>query len=128
LKKLIAILFCCAYLFSTTELHELIKLPLLIEHFAEHREQNKHITSWRFLYIHYAMEDVKDADYDKDMKLPFKSHDNCVAGNTTIYLSLSEKLSIQTPVQFLEKKSFETEDQFLHTSFLSNIWQPPRVS
>ena len=128
LKKLIAILFCCAYLFSTTELHELIKLPLLIEHFAEHREQNKHITLWQFLYIHYAMGDVKDADYEEDMKLPFKSHDNCVAGNTTIYLSLSEKLSIQKPVQFLEKKIFETEDQFLHTSFRSNIWQPPRVS
>ena len=128
LKKIIAISFCFVYLFSTTELHELIKLPLLIEHFSEHREQNKHITLWQFLYIHYAMGNVRDADYDKDMKLPFKSHDNCVAGNTTIYLSLSEKLSIQNPFQFLEKKSFETEDHFLPTSFLSNIWQPPRGS
>ena len=128
LKKLIAISFCCTYLFSTTELHELIKLPLLIEHFAEHREQNKHITLWKFLYIHYSMGDVKDVDYDKDMKLPFKSHDNCVAGNSTIYVSLPEKLSIQKQVQFLEKKNFPTEVRSLPTSFLSNIWQPPRVS
>jgi hypothetical protein len=125
LKKLIAISFCFVYLFSTTELHELIKLPLLIEHFAEHR-QNQHITLWQFLYIHYAMGDVKDADYDKDMKLPFKSHDNCVAGNTTIYIPLSEKLSIQKPIQFVEKKVFETEDRLLPTSFFSTIWQPPR--
>ena len=73
------------------------------------------------------MGDVRDADYDKDMKLPFKSHDNCVAGNA-VYIASSEKISIQKPVQFLEKKKFETEDHFLPTSFLANIWQPPRVS
>ena len=126
LKKLVAISFCFVYLFSTTELHEFIKLPLLVEHFAEHRAQNKDITLWQFLYIHYAMGDVKDADYDKDMKLPFKSHDNCVAGNTTIYIPLSERFSKQKPIKFLEKKIFGNEDRFLPTSFLSNIWQPPR--
>ena len=127
LKKLIAISFFFVYLFSTTELHELLKLPLLVEHFAEHREQNKRITLWQFLSIHYAMDNVKDADYDKDMKLPFKSHDNCVAGNV-VYLPLSEKLLLQKPIQFPEKKHFQTEDQFILTSFLSIIWQPPRLS
>jgi hypothetical protein len=128
LKKLIAISFCFIYLFTTTELHELIRLPLLIEHFVEHREQNKQITLWQFFYIHYALGDVKDADYGKDMKLPFKSHDNCVAGNTTVFPPSSEKLSLQKPVQFLEKKGFATDERFLPTSFLSKIWQPPRVS
>jgi hypothetical protein len=68
-----------------------------------------------------------DADHDKDMKLHFKSHDNCVMGISNIYLPLSEKNSIQKPIHFLEKKSFVTKDQSLITSFLSNIWQPPRI-
>ncbi len=126
LKKLFAISFLFIYLFSTTELYQLLKAPLLIEHFIEHREENKNMTLGRFLYIHYAMGDVKDADYDKDMKLPFKTHDNCVTAISNVYLP-SVKVSIEKPMRFLEKKNFAGKDQFLVTSFLSNIWQPPRI-
>lgn len=128
LKKLFAISFLFIYLFSTTELHQLLKMPLLVEHFVEHKEENKDLNLWQFLKIHYAFGHVKDADYDKDMKLPFKSHDNCVSSVSNIYISLLEKVSIQKPLQLLEKKNFETKDGFLLSSFLSNIWQPPRIS
>jgi hypothetical protein len=113
-------------LFSTTELHQLLKAPLLIEHFIEHKEENEGITLWQFLYIHYAMGDVNDSDYDKDMKLPFKTHDNCVSFFSNVYLP-SAKVSIEKPIQLLQRKSFVNKDQFLLTSFLSNIWQPPRI-
>ncbi|HEY9341139.1 MAG TPA: hypothetical protein VIQ23_06130 [Hanamia sp.] len=126
MKKLFAISFLFIYLFSTTELHQLLKAPLLIEHFMEHREENKDITLWQFLYAHYAGDYVKDADYDKDMKLPFKTHSNCVSSFSNVYLP-SAKVSIEKPIQFLQKNSFVTKDQFLPTSFLSNIWQPPRI-
>jgi hypothetical protein len=104
----------------------LLKAPLVIEHYIEHREENKHVTLWQFLYTHYAMGDVKDADYEKDMKLPFKTHDNCVATISNVYLP-SEKVTIEKPIQFLQKKNFANKDQFLLTSFLSNIWQPPKI-
>ncbi len=105
----------------------MLKMPLLVEHFIEHREENKSLTLYQFLHLHYAMGDVKDADYEKDMKLPFKTHDNCVTAISNVYLPLSEKVSIQKPVQYLEKKSIIAHDRFLPTSFLSNIWQPPRI-
>lgn len=72
------------------------------------------------------MGDVNDSDHDEDMKLPFKTHDNCVTAISTVYLP-SVKVSIEKPIQFLEKKNFARKDQFLLTSFLSNIWQPPRI-
>lgn len=72
------------------------------------------------------MGDVKDADHEKDMKLPFKSHDNCVTTISNVYLP-SIRVSIEKPIRFLEKKNIETSDQFVLTSFLSNIWQPPRA-
>jgi len=125
-KKIFAISFLLIYLFSTTELHQLLKMPVLIEHFMEHREENKNITLMQFLHIHYGMGDVKDSDYDKDMKLPFKTHDNCVTTFSNIYLP-SAKVSIEKPIQFLQKKPFIKRDQFLLTSHLSNIWQPPRI-
>jgi hypothetical protein len=61
-------------------------MPLLVEHFIEHRQENSHLNVWQFLYMHYAMGDVHDADHAKDVKLPFKSHDNCVASTINVYL------------------------------------------
>ena len=72
------------------------------------------------------MGDVKDADYDKDMKLPFKMHDNYASPFINVYLP-SEKVTILKQVPFLEKKNFEIKDEILLSSFLSNIWQPPRI-
>lgn len=101
-------------------------MPLLIEHFIEHKEENSHLTLSQFLYMHYAMGDVKDADYEKDMKLPFKTHDNCVASIINVYLP-SQKVAITKPFRFLEKKYSKPQQQSLKSTFLSNIWQPPRI-
>ncbi len=105
----------------------MVKIPVLVEHFIEHREENRAITLWQFLYIHYAMGDVKDADYDKDMKLPFKSHDNCVSATSNVYILFSESFFIPQPKQILQEKTFAIKEEFLLTCFLPNIWQPPRV-
>lgn len=104
-----------------------MKVPFLVEHFIDHRDENKNITLYQFLYVHYAMGDVRDGDYDKDMKLPFKSHDNCVANGLTVYPP-SQKISIARSVPLLEKKHLLVREHFLQSSFLANIWQPPRLS
>ena len=126
LKKLLAISFLFIYLFSTTELSQLLKMPVLVQHFIEHQEVNSNITFWQFLNMHYASGGVNDADHAKDMQLPFKAHDNCVASFSNVYLP-TQKISIAKPVRILTNKHFKTQEQFLHSTFLSNIWQPPRI-
>jgi len=101
-------------------------MPLLVEHFIEHKHENKDITFYQFLYMHYAMGCVRDADYAKDMKLPFKTHDNCLASIINVYLP-SQKVVITKPVQFIENQHFKTQEPSLQSTFLSNIWQPPRI-
>lgn len=128
MKKFLAISFLTLYLFSSTELHQLLKLPFLVEHFIEHKEQNKDITLWQFLCLHYAEKNVMDADYEKDMKLPFKSHDCC--GNS-IVAYITEAIPVflfkEKPV-YHEAKSFSIyEEAFCISSFHSNIWQPPKA-
>lgn len=73
------------------------------------------------------MGEVKDADYDQDMKLPFKSQDDCVSTISNIYIPLSESFSIQQPKQVAEVRTFAIEDVFLLPYFHSAIWHPPRV-
>jgi hypothetical protein len=130
LKKALAILLLNVYLFSTTELHQLLKMPFLIEHFFEHKVQNTQLTLWEFLCLHYADTQAKDADYEQDMKLPFKSHDCC---NSLVIVAcvLQQSPLFHWPnrVTYLTERTFKViEEVFFNSSFHANIWQPPRIS
>lgn len=88
------------------------------------------MTLWQFLCLHYAQGDLRDADYDKDMKLPFKSHDCC--NNMSVVAFITQQISIvafsEKPA-YVEASSFRIlEEIFFNDSFLSNIWQPPRLA
>ena len=126
MKKLVAILFLSIYLISTTELHQLAKIPLLIEHFEEHQQQNNQLTFFDFLNLHYSGEEKIDADHEKDMKLPFKSHDGCIS--TFIAANIPPSFSNLVLKEFSESiLSFPSrEDCFLSSNYLSSIWQPPK--
>lgn len=115
------------YLLSTTELYQLVKLPCLVQHFIEHREQDRSISLWRFLRMHYSDEDIKDADYDRDMKLPFKNHDGCTMAGISVFTPNNFSTEIERPVRY-ESRSFPMHDVvFTSASFLSAIWQPPKT-
>lgn len=117
-----------SYQMATTELYQLLKLPFLVEHFIQHKEQNKDITLMEFLYLHYAYEDVQGTDYEDDMKLPFKSHGNHITTNIVDVVANSIlKITIQARPIFIELKVIIiSEEAFFASSYLSNIWQPPK--
>jgi hypothetical protein len=126
MKRIIALTFLSIYLISTTELHQFLKLPALIEHFSEHQQKDKTITLWKFLCIHYANGNVKDADYDKDSKLPFKTIDNCNSSNH-ITLLPEQKFCFNTILITSEKKVVHKYyPSFSNSSYLKSIWQPPK--
>lgn len=128
MKKISIIVLLFFYLCGTTHLHEIFKLPLLIDHFVEHSQSNKNLTFWEFLDDHYAKQnDGISSDDDKDMKLPFKSHQDCV--NYIVAFSMVPNTPnffepiYTNPVNFLDYNS-----AILSSSFLDNIWQPPKFS
>jgi len=119
-------LFLSIYLISATEMSQLLKMPLLVQHYLEHKEENHSITIWQFLYMHYALENAKDLDKE-DMKLPFKTSTNI---SHTIALGLphstdfeqkSKAFSVET------KKTYYYQSDFASSNFLSFIWQPPKA-
>jgi len=126
-RKITVILFLFIYLSSVTELHELVKLPVLLEHFTEHKEKTKRLSFWAFLHMHYAQQNEADGDNDRDMQLPFKSQDGC----SSVFLSsfvnatagqLDSKPQISTCLLFSDYS-----DDFLSPAHLSTIWQPPKA-
>lgn len=113
------------HLVSTTELYQLLKLPLLVEHFIEHKELDKTLSLQRFLRMHYLNEDIKDNDYDKDMSLPFKSHNE--NASTSMVASVPKKFITLPKPLYKELKPFIISDEMLpNSAFLSCIWQPPK--
>jgi len=125
-KKITAIFFLAVYLFSTTEANQLLKLPVIFQHFQEHKQENKNITFLDFLAMHYLHGSPKDEDYDRDMQLPFKTSDNIISSITTAFVPLIGQFSIARQIKISEKKKYVTQNQFILSSCLSKIWHPPK--
>jgi hypothetical protein len=127
MRKYLAITFLALYVFTSTEFHEIMKLPNLVSHYNEHKEENKNLTLWKFLCIHYAHGDVFDDDRDKDMKLPYKSTD-CHASSLVITLPPTHHYELPFNHSFEEEKK---QNIYYHNTFCSDnfqsIWQPPKI-
>lgn len=127
-KKIVTILLLFLYLCTSTQLGQLFKIPAFIHHYKTHKQQNKNLSLFAFLKMHYANDNVIDDDYDDDMKLPFKTmiDNNCFF--YTANVPTKELFSIK-PIffdEFSTIKHTNTSNKLL-SSFIANIWQPPRL-
>jgi hypothetical protein len=130
LKKVIVIFLLSTIALSTTEFCQLLKLHVLVAHYQEHKAENSDLTFFSFLKMHYFNNNPKDADYDKDMKLPFKT--TCIEHHVSVYVW--EEISIFVNIccektkliRFFEQNRLFSEQNSLPSSYLTSIWQPPQ--
>lgn len=127
MKNGIIILFISVYLFSSTELNQLLKLPILYEHFQEHHQENKSLSMLDFIAMHYSSNDIHKSDQDEDMKLPFKSPDGCFSASIIAFLP--QPIEFVKRVVFIEKEPINNYSyKEFSSSYLSSIWQPPKLA
>lgn len=113
----------CAYVFSTTELGQLLKVPVLISHFVEHKD-NDNMGVWEYMSHHYGGHE-KDADWDMDMKLPFMQHSDLLQLTVVTPQNNFSIAPKKIPITIKNKFSFY-RDQFIPSSSLRAVWQPPQ--
>ena len=123
---MLSILLLSAYLLSSTEFSQVLKLPLLLEHFNEHKTWNEGTTLWSFMIMHYTNNDVKYADHDKDMRLPFKSNEGSVHSILLTFIHIPTLLTLIKPVIIDLNEYNLRENICFNSTYLSNIWQPPK--
>ncbi|AZA77119.1 hypothetical protein EG359_06670 [Chryseobacterium joostei] len=123
-KKLISILLLSLYLVSTTELYQLLKMPLLIEHYIQHKNLNPEMSLTAFLKTHYD-HPVKDSDHDQDQRLPFVSHASLLSVVFTIN-SYLDFYSTEKVYNAREVKKPLYKSVLYNKEILNSIWQPPR--
>jgi hypothetical protein len=125
LKKVIALFLVSLYLLSISEFNQLLKLPLLVQHFIEHHNEDESLTFSRFLVMHYAQENVVDEDHTKDMKLPFKTNQANVVANF---------IALEVAFDEIKINSIESEQTFAKLTytiplmFTSSVFQPPKTA
>jgi hypothetical protein len=103
-----------------------LKLPILINHYFEHKEENNHITFIDFIKLHYA-ETKHYAQHHKEKQLPFKAIPqgvlNVVAINKTDFV---ESINYNFSCANYIKHTAHYTSKFV-SYYTANIWQPPKV-
>lgn len=123
MKRFLAISLLVLYINSNTEMHEVFRLPVLVEHFTEHKQLVGDISFWDFLVMHYNTNVSHDAD---DNKLPFKDPAHSFTAPT---LAIPIHKIILSDTQLIAEVSHGSsyQETFI-ASHLSDIFQPPRVA
>ena len=120
--RVIATIFFLVLLTVTqTPLGQLVKLPVLIEHFSKHKKQDG-VSLLQFLTDHYSAKH-NDADRSEDEQLPFKTvilqNPGFAIMPSIVKADLTLALNVPTKVT---RQGFYTPQQHF-----CSIFHPPRV-
>lgn len=124
MNRRIPIFFLLLFTLAQTELHQLLKLPVLIEHFREHRVLDPGKSFLSYLAEHYHDEADQDNDYQRDMQLPFKTTD-CITAISFVF-ELPYSYSIERVFAGINKEYNIHTDNYAVRQNLDNVFQPPR--
>ena len=127
MKKVVSISFLIVFLLANTELHEVLKIPLLFEHYLLHKQEDKNQSFVTFIYKHYvSVQDHFHLQNDHD-GLPLKTKD-CIKYNPGIvsFLLIPYARLQEAPYQLKQRIFFKKV--FLSNLNQGNIWQPPQIS
>jgi len=125
-KKAVAIFLMALYLLGTTEAGQVLKLPLLVEHYIKHKGESPGITIASFFRMHYVDPQPYDADYRQDMELPFKTCLYFFTLTPPSILPILPQLSFKVPTQVPVKRKI-INDEIPPCLLSHSIFQPPRA-
>ncbi|MCA0333204.1 MAG: hypothetical protein LCH44_04570 [Bacteroidetes bacterium] len=125
MKQFWAISFLFIFLSANTAFGELLKLPVLIQHYMEHEDLQGDISFFDFLKEHYnnpeAHPDIPNHHHDNLPLKTLSAHSTSVVSPIPIFNVVSTTFieSDQTTIPLYQEGNFIN-------NYLSQIWQPPR--
>lgn len=120
-----AIVLLTLYLMVNTELHQMVSLPVLFEHYQEHKHRNSNIDIISFLVQHYSGENRPGED-QHHQQLPFKG-DHCEEISASIFLPVENLVASILHTVNRPEKATHYKSPFNSSSVHFTIWQPPRA-
>ena len=109
---------------STTQFSQLYKIPLFFSHFIEHSQNNWTFSELKTFIVHHYYGHEMDDDWETDQKLPFMTVDRvhldpCFVPDFQLYI-------YENNIEIDSKTTRLWTDQFVQSSYLDAIWQPPK--
>lgn len=121
MKRSVAVFFLVIHITCNTEAGQLFQLPVLLQHFREHKKQEPNIRFLEFLVLHYATGHGKTHDH---AKLPF--HDYSHSSIAVLYAPMTKTIS-SCCLHVRPDGGYSTfHKEKLTSHFPERILQPPR--
>ena len=123
MNKLIVYFLISVFMCANTSIGQLLKVPNLIEHFKEHKNEltTDSISFIDYIISHYSKNAENNHDHED---LPFKTLDNSsstlFAFSIITYQIQVVKSIISTQKKFFYNKSFKS-------NLIASIWLPPKL-
>ena len=111
---------------SATELHQFLKFPILLEHYQDHKTLKPNLSFLDYLFNHYLNENQNSGHKEKDQQLPFKSYEDCAGLSILAHLPVQPKELTPKPNCVYSNSIVTFNEESLISSYLANIWQPPK--
>lgn len=127
MRKGMAAILLTVFMLSHTELHQFLKLPVLFDHFREHRQEDPGLGFFAFLRMHYE-KIVIDDDYQRDQQLPFRDADcGIISAMATDIPPQTIRIEKEHPGEFPQSFTVRRDVVYTHL-YLNDIFQPPRLA
>jgi hypothetical protein len=110
------------YLVSFTEFKEVLRMPLLVQHYGEHKDQSGEMSFFEFLVIHYETDEAHD---DRDNRLPFKDCSHSFIGQIVVLPIQKFSLAEQTEITATTYQFFYLQHE--PKLIAVDIFQPPKI-
>ncbi len=123
MRAWIAISFLSIYLLAHTEVHQLIKLPVLFSHYQDH-QQSHTISFLEFLSLHYASH--HSGEDQQHENLPFQDNEFHIIQFTLMAIP-EEVFEVKVSNASITQPVTSHYQRFIPTSGNKSIWQPPRI-
>jgi hypothetical protein len=111
---------------SVTELYELLKINVLVEHYSETIKNDGAVSFVDFLIMHYLTDDGNNKDNERDHQLPFKSAASYLANSVSVFVLQRQEEFVLKPVINENKKFYNHSDPSLPSHFYNAVWNPPK--
>jgi hypothetical protein len=108
---------------ESTSFDQLLKLPVLFEHFREHQQRDQNVDLLEFLSMHYWGQDLDDNDNDRDMQLPFKKVN--INTHQVLFARFTKAPQIIATEQTVLNTFTIYKDQYHPESNLTSPFRPP---
>ena len=124
MKRKTAILLALLIGLMSTNAAELLKVPQLLRHFAQHTQADPGLTFWTFLADHYSDIPHTDNDDSEDQKLPFKTPVHA-AVVVSCWFVPQTGIVLKSP-EFVARPVPRYRFSCTPSEFAHHVWQPPQ--